>query len=352
MSQPLRLRIASLSSRVRFCPILLAASAIAAQIASAQIYVQQSLQPPNRWQLGVQVQNTNTGVVLTNVQPGSPAANAGLTVGDRILAIGGQQVGYVDGQLIDPIDEINRYITPDGQVTMLVYSNNQGLLAGSLSLATSSGVLQGMASFDGRINGSPQSVLNVRLLDVSNNWNGVVVGQTSLPRPTANPCYFQLPYNANQIYAGHRYALAAEYSDGGQTIYSTPQPIPVDFNTGQVAITLVASNPRDAGAMPYQQINGWYQTYLGRLPTQQEASTWTDQINRGQPATSVQAYLLGSSEFYDRSQNNPDVYLRNVYRALYGSDPTPQQLAVLRQQYNQTGGVRTQFVQQLQSAAR
>jgi putative lipoprotein len=348
MSQPLIGRFAVANSLTCLFLFLLAASAAQAQVA----YVQQSLQPSNRWQLGVKVQNTNTGVVLTYVQPGSVAANAGLSVGDRILAIGGHQVGYVDGQLIDPVDEINQHIDPAGQVTMLVMTGSRGLLAGSLSLATSSGVLQGLASIDGRVSGSPQSVLNVRLLDVTNNWNGVVVGQTSLPRPSANPCYFQLQYNANQIYPGHRYAIAAELIDRGQTIYRTPQPTPIALDAGQVAITLVAAGRDNVTAMPSQQINGWYQTYLGRLPTQQEASAWADQLNRGQPVTSVQAYLLGSSEFYDRSQNNPDVYLRDVYRALYGSDPTPQQLAVLRQQYNQTGVVRTQFVQQLQATAR
>lgn len=192
----------------------------------------------------------------------------------------------------------------------------------------------------------------MRLLDVTNNWNGVVVGQTSLPRTSANPCYFQLQYNANQIYPGHRYAIAAELIDRGQTISRTPQVTPVELNAGQIAITLVAAGRDNVTAMPYQQINGWYQTYLGRQPTQQESAAWADQLNRGQPVSDVQNYLLGSSEYYDRSQNDPDVYLRNVYRALYGTDPTPQQLAVLRQQFSQAGGVRTKFVQQLQATAR
>ena len=286
-------------------------------------YVQQSLQPSNRWQLGVKVRNTNTGVVLTYVQPGSVAANAGLSVGDRILAIGGHQVGYVDGQLIDPVDEINEHIDPAGQVTMLVDDRQprpvgRFALPGHFPAAYFKVWPPLMAASAAARKASSTSAL----LDVTNNWNGVVVGQTSLPRPSANPCYFQLQYNANQIYPGHRYAIAAELIDRGQTIYRTPQVTPVELNAGQIAITLVAAGRDNVTAMPYQQINGWYQTYSAGSRLSKSRAAWADQLNRGQPVSDVQNYLLGSSEYYDRSQNDPDVYLRNVYRALYGTDPT------------------------------
>ena len=64
--------------------------------------------------------------------------------------------------------------------------------------------------------------------------------------------------------------------------------------------------------MPYNQVIQWYQTYLGRSPTQQELNAWANHLNRGQPVTDIQSYLLSSSEFYDRHQNNPDLYLRGL----------------------------------------
>ena len=56
---------------------------------------------PNSWRLGVAIQNVDTGVVLTDVEAGMPAAQAGLETGDIIVNVDGFQVGYVEGALFD-----------------------------------------------------------------------------------------------------------------------------------------------------------------------------------------------------------------------------------------------------------
>ena len=56
---------------------------------------------PNSWRLGVAIQNVDTGVVLTDVEAGMPAQQAGLETGDIIVNVGGFQVGYVKGALFD-----------------------------------------------------------------------------------------------------------------------------------------------------------------------------------------------------------------------------------------------------------
>ena len=317
-------------------------------------------QPGNRWQLGVQVQNTNTGILLTQVIPGSAAANQGLLVGDRILAVGGQQVGYVDGRLVDLGDEINRHISPTGQITLLVLTARGQLRSGPLKLASTSGVIQGTAMFQGGVRQvSPQAVMNLRMLDITHDYaSGSVVAETSAPRANRSPFDFELMYDPTRVYSGHRYAIAAQVVDRGQIVYQTQQPVVFVPSSSKVLITLApfAAQAPDTGGtqpgwgqvvMPYNQVIQWYQTYLGRSPTQQELNAWANHLNRGQPVTDIQSYLLSSSEYYDRHQNNPDLYLRGVYRSLYGSDPTPQQLQAWRYQYDQMNGARSQFVQQL-----
>ncbi|MEO1525381.1 MAG: PDZ domain-containing protein [Planctomycetota bacterium] len=54
-----------------------------------------------RWILGVRAKPTFTGCVVTEVIRGSAAAKAGVSVGDRILCIGGRQVGWVDARRVD-----------------------------------------------------------------------------------------------------------------------------------------------------------------------------------------------------------------------------------------------------------
>ena len=172
-----------------------------------------------QWQLGVQVQNTTTGVVLTQVLPGGAAANGGLRVGDRILAAGGHQVGYVDGRLVDLGDEINQHINPRGQVTLLVFNTQLGQVqSGPLTLQSSGGVIQGTAVGSG---GPRPSVAagGAERADAGHQPQsldrGVVVAQTSV-HCGRSPVSFQLAYNPAQVFQGHSYAIEAEVVDQGR----------------------------------------------------------------------------------------------------------------------------------------
>jgi len=55
--------------------------------------------PPRRWVLGVAVHPTSAGCLVSRVVPGSGAERVGLAVGDRIVTIGGRQVGWVGTRL-------------------------------------------------------------------------------------------------------------------------------------------------------------------------------------------------------------------------------------------------------------
>jgi uncharacterized lipoprotein YbaY len=314
------------------------------------------------WQLGVSVQNTTTGVLLTQVLPGSAAANNGLVVGDRILAVGGHQVGYIDGRLVDLGDEINQHIGPTGQVTLLVHSARTGQVqAGPFTLTSAGGVLRGTAVYQGAgIRLSRNAVLNVTLRDASHNWSGVVVAQTTVPRADRSPVQFQLNYNPSQCHVGHQHVLEAEVVDNGQIVLRTAAPAAVNpSNPAAVAIVLTPfATPLGGGVIgsippggrvviPYDQINQWYSGYLGRQPTQQELRSWESHIQQGRPVTDIQSYLLGSTEYYDRQRNDPNIYVRGAYKSIYGQDPNAQQMQQWQQRYQQSGGVRSQFIQQM-----
>lgn len=73
-----------------------------------------------RWRLGVYAVNTRTGVRITQVMPGTAAANQGLEPGDRIVSVDGYQVGYVRGRLYPLGDELQRRAGPRGNVLLLV----------------------------------------------------------------------------------------------------------------------------------------------------------------------------------------------------------------------------------------
>jgi hypothetical protein len=78
------------------------------------------LPPRGDWKLGIYAYNTDTGVIITRVLPGSAAARRGLERGDRIVSVGGYQVGYVDNYLYPLGHELQRQADRRGEVLLLV----------------------------------------------------------------------------------------------------------------------------------------------------------------------------------------------------------------------------------------
>jgi hypothetical protein len=73
-----------------------------------------------RWRLGVYTYDTDTGVVITRVLPGTPAWREGLEPRDVIVAVDGYQVGYVGRYLYPLGEELQRRADRNGRVTLLV----------------------------------------------------------------------------------------------------------------------------------------------------------------------------------------------------------------------------------------
>lgn len=72
------------------------------------------------WYLGVFGHYTNTGHLLTQVVPNTPASRAGLEPGDRLITVNGHQIGQILGQQF-PLDFLlHRYTSPTGHVRLLV----------------------------------------------------------------------------------------------------------------------------------------------------------------------------------------------------------------------------------------
>jgi hypothetical protein len=89
----------------------------------------------SRWRLGVYAYNTSTGVVISRVVPNSPAWNAGLERGDRIVTVSGYQVGYVNRVLHPLGEELQLRAGRNGHVRLLLQnSRNRQLVNRDVSL--------------------------------------------------------------------------------------------------------------------------------------------------------------------------------------------------------------------------
>lgn len=85
-----------------------------------QEYAPRIAPPRGDWKLGVWGYNTDTGVVITRVQRGSAADRRGLEQGDRIVTVGGYQVGLVGDYLYPLGYELQRQADRRGNVLLLV----------------------------------------------------------------------------------------------------------------------------------------------------------------------------------------------------------------------------------------
>lgn len=81
---------------------------------------------PSRWRLGIFAYNTDTGVVVTRVVSGSPAARIGLERGDRIVTVGGYQVGWINDRLYPLPAELEAQAGPGGRVLLLIQNVRGG----------------------------------------------------------------------------------------------------------------------------------------------------------------------------------------------------------------------------------
>lgn len=309
---------------------------------------------PNSWRLGVAIQNVDTGVVLTDVEAGMPAQQAGLETGDIIVNVDGFQVGYVEGALFDLGDEIRRRVDQNGKVDFLVFDNRNRRLQ-NLPVTL---VQQNAASIRGevicreRITLTQQAVLTVRLRDVTYpNWQNVEVGKQVITNPKHPPIPFAIAVDKSQIYQDHKYAVDAYLVDNGKIVLQSSAALPVNplgnnaalqVNLVKVGANVPPSNTYAVGQL--DQINQWYKQYLRRDASAQELNAWQSYLQAGKSPQDIQAYILGSSEYFDRMGNQRDPYLAALYQTLLGRQPTAAEMQQFVSQYQQYGGARTDFV--------
>ncbi|RIK85193.1 MAG: hypothetical protein DCC67_04240 [Planctomycetota bacterium] len=309
---------------------------------------------PNSWRLGVAIENVDVGVRLTDVESGMPAQKAGLERGDVIVNVEGYQVGYVEGALFDLGDEIRRRVDEQGNISFLVFDQRDRRMV-SLPVRLvqqSAGGVRGEVICRERITLTQQAVLTVRLRDVTYpNWQNVEVGKHVINSPPHPPIPFSIQFDRALLYPDHRYAVDAYLVDRGQIVLQSSAAVPVSplSSNAPVQVTLVRTGasvpPNNAYAVGHlDQITQWYRQYLHREPTVPELSAWQAYLQSGKSPQDILAYILGSSEYFDRMGNQRDAYLTELYRSIMGRQPTASELQQFASQYQQYGGARTDFV--------
>lgn len=316
--------------------------------------------PVGAYKLGVYSRNTDVGVQLTQVQPGSAAQRAGLEPNDIIVNVAGYQVGVVGGRTFDIGEELSKRVDGRGQVSLLVRNSRNGqLLNLPVQFTAANWSVSGSISTRERVTISQAGYLSVRLLDVTSaSWSDVAIAESNLGYPRVWPVNYRLDVDPALLRSGHKYAVDARLMDRGQVMLRTASPSYVTPTTGTAAVTNLQLVPvprptttttttATSTLAPSSQISAWYQKYLGRMPSPREISAWEYELQRGRTMTDVQAGLLSSSEYFERAYNDLDRYVDAVYSHLYDAVPTPEIHRAMRTELDRMSQVRYQFAQDL-----
>lgn len=313
---------------------------------------------PNRWQLGVQVRNLETGVQLTSVGRGSVAERNGLAQGDIIVTVGGYQVGYVDGLLYDLGDELARNVDRRGRVTLLVLRNRDGRLlnnvidfnpgggggggggGGSSDTISVRGIVENRTN----VRLSNQAIQVARILDVAGGQGSFFVVARQVDRkPGQFPLDFNIGFTSRP---GRKYAAQAIIYDGPRMYLTDLEPFPARPNN-ENRITLRASREQ-----PVFDPTTWYRSHLGRSPSSREVAAWREQLEDGQSQDEIEAQILGGSEAYDRRGASPDAYVRGVAKSATGKEASEEQVRKFTEQLKQPGANRSSVVEQMLKSLR
>ena len=305
--------------------------------------------PPTNFKLGIYSRNTPTGVVVTSVVPGSVAQQSGIEAQDTIVAVGGYQVGIVNGRTFDIAEELARRVDAQGRVTLLVQNHRNSQMVNIPVQFTNSystnRMVVGTVNTGSRELAIPGSLLTVRLIDTSfPQWQNVTIAEAQLPVTGRWPIAYRLDFDSSSIRSDHRYAIDAKITQRGVPVVESPSPSPVNVTTGngQANLTLVPSvpsrpsptvNPTQPNlGRPIDQVSSYYMQLLGRPLNDREQAVWQRELAKGKTTDEILATVLCSSEYYDRYRGNVDLYITDVYQYVLGRNPAPQEVRAIRSQ--------------------
>ena len=300
----------------------------------------------NQWILGVDASNTDVGVMVTRVNPGSAAARAGITPSDVIVSVGNNRVGRVGGRIFDLGEELKKQANATGQVALLV-QNSQTMRLAAMTIQLDSNLtsaLTGTLLLPPNTQLPYDAVATVQLENVSRPHYVVRNGEYSfrVPQPYASQISFNLNYDREYIVPNDTYRVTASVVSGGRTLYVTAQAafVITRGNPNQVQLQLIpassagiasASGTPSGGVYTVsytnydlisQRVTESYKRYLNRAPSALELAAWHQVPDVEFRLAQLPLELMASQEYFDRVGDNNSVWIRKVFGEIIQRTPS------------------------------
>jgi uncharacterized lipoprotein YbaY len=289
--------------------------------------------PLQKWRLGIYPENTDTGVRVGEVVRGSAAERAGLEVNDRLVSIGGYQVGYVAGTLYDIGTEFERDADEKGWVRVLVQNNRDGKLMNMpLQLDPRHESITGAITYRNRSALPRDAVATVELREVLRaDLRPVTIAKQTISPATRVPISFSIDYDPTEINSRRTYVIDANITAAGRQIYAMRQSAPIFNGRPTTDVQLLVESTSTGGPATNRneqlaQITTWFREYLRREPRAQELYVWESHLARGGSLSDVQLQILSTPEFYYQSSGDDMTYIRRMFQLVVGRQPSQQEV--------------------------
>lgn len=319
----------------------------------------------NSWQLGVTGKNMDVGVMIESIAPGSAASRRGLSVGDVIVCVDGDQVGVVGSKIYDMTEELNKHADANGGVTLLVQYRRNGQLRNlPIQLDSNQAGLTGtLVVQNGMV--PANSIVTVQLQNETRPYFAIRNGQQTF-RATAgtqNAIPFSINFDPSYISPGDRYLVRAFVTYNGNTIYETTQPTYVltqgNPRTAQLmlsarSMTFAGQQGNPVQAVSYggydnisTQVTAAYQRYLGRNPTSLEIAAWHSVPDPEYRIGRLPSELMATQEYFDRTGNNNVAWLERVFTEIIGHVPSSYEQQLWMGRFAEVRYSRTEVIKQM-----
>lgn len=326
-----------------------------------------SQQAGQDWKLGVQGDDLDTGVYIRQVAPGSAALRANLEASDIIVAVGGQQVGIVDGRYVDFSAEIRRRADSYGNVALLVQDGRTGKLASiRVQLDGNQASVRGYVVRRDRAALPSDATVTVSLENISRPFYAVRNGQATYLATAQNNIPFEINYDPSYIDSNDQYELRAQIVSNNRIIYRSSQSIRIfgSAPTDNLQIEVVptqtttvsypanwpvvtagyGSGVSEALAAQYTQI---YRRYLGRDPFPVEMAGFMVSSNPQAEVEALPLNLMAGQQYYDAVGNNNAMWMTSVFQQIVGRPPSNQERDQWLRYFNDLRGSRMEVLRQL-----
>lgn len=321
----------------------------------------------NRWRIGIYSQNTETGVVIMRVINASPAAIAGLEANDKIVAVGGYQVGVVNGARHDLGTEFDLRCDENGATTLLVQDHRNGSLVNiPVQLEPRFATITGEIVWRAQTRLPRESFAHIELRErVRPGAPVITIAETQVhdlvdvQKTQTGRAPFQLEYSQSDIDPNREYFVVATITDELHTLYTTETAYPVitrqQPRTANMQLTQIYDwrNNNGYGSAPqvseYDQFVRLFEKYMGRQLRPAEAELYRRDFSHGTSVNDALADVISGEEFYNRSQSDDRAFIVKAHEMYTGRKPDEQTIQYWLGQLRSYNGLRHQFTRDFMS---